>query len=244
MGQADWSNLSGGLTDDNARIGVTSGMAAPPNGGAYVFGMRSVENIAGAVGKYCLQANFSPTVKGGRITGALRRATLGASNGFAPFLFFCANGSSVSAIAYILGLSDESASHIELRKGAIADGLPAVSTVVPAASPNVLMRSTDSFSPDTWQHLRLDVIAQGTGDVILQVYRNDLGAHGVDSPVWTAVPGMEGPYQPTFAGFVDDALGVNTGSLPIVGGYAGYGTRFETANRGAYFDHIAIDRQL
>lgn len=244
MGASDWSNLSGGLTDDNARRGVTAGMTPPLNGGAYVFGMRSVEDVAGAVGLYCLQANFNPAVKGGRITGALRRSTIGAANGFAPFLFFSANGSSVSSIAYILGLSDEVASHIELRKGAISDGLPAVSVVDPDASPHVLMRSTDSFAPDTWQHLRLDVIAQGTGDVILQVYRNDLTVHGVDSPVWAAVPGMEGPFQPTFAGFVDDALAVNTGTAPIVGGRAGYGARFEVANRGVYFDHVSVDRQL
>lgn len=244
MGQADWADLSGGLTSDNARRGVTAGVTPPPNGGTYVFGARSVENVAGALGKYCLQTNFSPTAKGGRISGAVRRSSLGSPTGFAPFLFFCANGTAVTASAYLLGLSDEAAAHIELRKGAISDGLPGVSLVAPASAPNVLMRSTDTFAPDTWQHLRLDVIQQGTGDVILQVYRNDLGAHGVDSPVWTLVPGMEGPQYPNFAGFVDDALGVNSGSVPIVGGCAGYGARFETANRGVYFDHISIDRQL
>lgn len=242
MGQADWSDLSGGIT--TVRRGATAGTSPPPGGGTYCFGMRSVENVAGVFGKYALQTGFSPTDKGGRISGAVRRSSNGSSKDFAPFLFFCAQGTAAAASAYILGLSDENPSHIQLRKGAIADGLAAVSLVDPDVNPNVLMRSTDTFAPDTWQHLRLDVILQGTGDVILQVYRNDLTLHNVDSPVWAPVPGMEGPSYPTFEGFVDDALGVNSGTTPLPGGIIGFATRFETANRVAFFDHISVDRQL
>lgn len=243
MGKADWSTLSNGLTEDQVRRGATAGVTPAGGGGSYSFGMRSVENVAGAVGLFCLQTNFSPTSKGGRISGALRRATIGSAVGAAPFLFFCADGSEVNSQAYILGLSNESVSHIELRKGTIADGVPAVTSVVPNTSPNVLMRSANTFPPDTWQHLRLDVIVQGTGDVVLQVFRSDV-SNGLGSPVWMQVAGMEGPSYPTFLGFVDDALGVNTGTPPIAGGRAGYGARFETANRAVYFDHIAVDRQL
>jgi hypothetical protein len=248
MGQLDWGNLSGVLAPgSDALSGPTAGTTPPPGGGTYVFGMKSVQNVVGIVGKYCLQTNFSPTPtgKGGRISGAVRRSAVGAASGFAPFLFFSASGPAASANAYLLGLSDENPSHIELRKGAIADGLPAVVSLDPASSPNILMRSTDTFDAETWQHLRLDVIVQGTGDVILQVYRNDLGAHNVSSPVWQLVPGMEGAHYPTFAGFVDDALGVNTGTSPYsAGGHIGFASRFSTANRATYFDHIAIERQL
>lgn len=242
MGTSDWGVLSGGLTSDVKR-GPTAGTTPPNGGGSYVYGMHITENVQGAVGLYALQTNFSPMTKGGRISGALRRALVGSPSGFAPLLFFSAQGSAVSDNAYILGLSDEEACHIELRKGAISDGLPD-GVVDPDASPNILMRSTDTFAPDVWQHLKLDVIKQGTGDVILQVYRNDLNAHAVTSPVWSLVPGMEGPNYPTFAGFVDDALGVNTGSVPLVGGRAGFAGRFETANRVVWFDHVAIERQL
>lgn len=244
MGQSDWSNLSSGLT--GVSIGPTAGTSPPAGGGTYAFGMKSVEDVAGAVGKYCLQSNFSPIAsgKGGRITGALKRATLGSPAGFSPFLFFSAQGSGIADNAYVLGLSDEAACHIELRKGPIISGVPAVSLVAPAASPFVLMRSSATFAPDTWQHLRLDVIKQGTGDVVLQVFRSDLTEHNVDSPVWVAVPGMEGQQYPTINGFVDDALGVNTGSAPLSGGYVGFGCRFETANRAAYVDHVSVDRQL
>jgi hypothetical protein len=244
MAQSDWSTLTGGLTPDNVKRGVTAGVSPPAGGGTYAFGMRAVENVPGAVGLFCTQTDFSPMAKGGRITGALRRTSIGAASGFAPFLFFNAGGSAASSVAYILGLSDENPCHIQLRKGAIADGLAAVSLVDPDTNPNVLMRSTDTFLADTWQHLRLDVIKQGTDDVILQVYRNDLLVHNVDSPVWVLVPGMEGASYPTFIGFVDDALGVNTGTTPLGGGRAGFAARFETSNRAVYFDHVAVDRQL
>lgn len=246
MSQNDWGNLSGGLSDSDVLRGPTAGTPAPNGGGSHVFGFRSATDTKGAVGKYCLLDHFVPPttpMRGGRISGAVKRGALGASSGFAPFLFFSAQGTAIGSAAYMLGLSDEVATHIELRKGQISDGLPAPALVQPAVAPNILMRSTDTFPADTWQHLRLDVIVQGTGDVILQVYRNDLLAHAVTSPVWVAVPGMEGPFT-AFAGFVDDALGINTGSAPFTSGGMGFGARFENANRAVYFDHVSLDRQL
>lgn len=245
MAQNDWGSLSGGLTPTQVRSGPTAGAVAPNGGGNHVFAMRSVEATAGAAGIYALQTNFSPTPvgHGGRITAAIKRASLGASNGFAPFLFFCADSASVGAQAYLLGMSDETSSRIQLRKGLISDGLAAVSLVAPSAAPNVLMRSSDVFAADVWQHLRLDVIVQGTGDVLLQVYRNDLALHPVTGPVWAVVPGMEGPYA-GFRGFVDDSIGINTGSLPLTSGFAGLAARFETSNRACFYDVVSIDRQL
>lgn len=246
MSQSDWGNLSGGLSESDVLRGPTAGTPAPNGGGSHVFGFKSASDTKGAAGKYCLLPNFTPptpSMRGGRISGAIKRGSIGASSGFAPFLFFSSQGATIGSSAYLLGLSDEAASHIELRKGQIVDGLPAAPLVQPAVSPNILMRSTDTFAADTWQHLRLDVIVQGTGDVILQVYRNDLNAHSVSAPVWAAVPGMEGPYT-AFSGFVDDALGIATGSAPHTSGGMGFAARFEAANRAAFFDHISIDRQL
>lgn len=243
MGQADWAVLSGGLSDAEVRRGATSGMAAPNGGGSYVYGMHSVENVVGAAGLHCLQTNFNPMTKGGRVSGALKRSSLGGSNGFSPFLFIAAQGSGIASDAYLLGLTDETASHIELRKGSLAEGLPDA-VVDPDSAPHVLMRSTDTFAPDTWQHLRLDVVVQGNGDVLLQVFRNNLEALPVSAPIWELVPGMLGPFSEVFTGFVDDALGVTTGSLPYRGGRAGFGARFQAANRAVYFDHVAVERQL
>lgn len=246
MSKSDWSSLSGGIVDTNVRGGPTAGVTPPNGGGSHVYGMRMVDGTAGVAGLYCVINGFSPIASpalGGRVSGALRRNSLGATTGFAPFLFFAATGTTVAANAYILGLSDESASHIQLRKGPLAGGLAAVSAIAPATAPNVLMQSTNTFAPDQWLHLRLDVIVQGTGDVILQVYRNDLAAYSVASPVWTAVPGMEGAFT-AFAGFVDDALGTNSGSDPLIGGYCGFAARFEATNRVCYFDQLSLDRQL
>lgn len=247
MSQSDWADLTGGLTADQVARGPTAGMAAPNGGGSHVFGFRSVDNGVGAVGKYCVQQNFNPIAanRGGRITGAMKRPDGGTTQGFCPFFFFAAQAQSVTAVAYLLGLSDEAQSHIELRKGQIVDGLPAPALIQPNVSPNILMRSTDTFPADLWQHLRLDVIVQGTGDVILQVYRNDLTAHPVTSPLWQTVPGMEGPFQPSFAGFVDDTLSFQTGSLPLNGGgVVGYGAAFKAPSKAVYFDHVSIDRQI
>lgn len=245
MSHTDWSALTGGLTNEQVLGGPTAGTAPPNGGGAHVYGLRSVETAVGAVGLYCTQPNFAPTptMKGGRISGAMKRGKSGAANGFAPFFFFCAQGSDVSAAAYLLGLSDEDACHIELRKGPISEGLPAPAVIDPAVAPNILMRSADTFAPDSWVHLRLDVLVQGTGDVILQVFSNDLSRQSVTAPVWDLIPGMEGEIA-AFRGFVDDNLGVNTGSAPLTSGRIGFGAKFEQSNRVVYFDHIAVERQL
>lgn len=245
MSQSDWGVLSGSLVEASVKRGPTAGLVPPNGGGSHVFGFTSVDSEPGVVGLYCLQPNFSPVpgIRGGRITAAIRRTSIGAATGFSPFLFFAAQSAAVGGAAYILGLSDEASSKVQLRKGTISGGVAAVADVNPLAIPNTLMRSTNGYPADEWQHLRLDVVLQGTGDAILQVYRNNLQAHSVSSPVWEAIPGMEGPYS-AFAGFVDDALGVNTGSVPIAGGYMGFGARFDAANRATYFDHVTVDRQL
>lgn len=246
MAQTDWGTLSGGLSTPDVLSGPTAGFGTP-NGtsGNYVYGMRSTSDVPGAFGLYALQTNFSPTptARGGRISGVMKRGA-GAGVGFAPFLFFCATPAAVTGVGYMLGLSDEAASHIQLRKGILANGLASVAVPAPAVAPNVLLRSTDFFAADTWQHLRMDVIVQGTGDVIIQVLRNDLALHPASAPIWAAVPGMEGAFSPAFSGFVDDALGLNTGSVPLTSGYCGFGARFEVSGRAAFFDQIAIDRQL
>lgn len=249
MSQTDWGVLSNALASEAVRTGPTAGVITPNGGGTHCFGMRSIDSTVGAYGRYCLQPNFSPTppgtLGGGRITGALRRAALaGAADGFSPFLFFCAESTGVSTNAYILGLSNEAASYIELRKGLIIDGVPSVQIVDADASPNVLMRSTNTFAADTWQHLRLDVIVQGNGDVILQVFRNNLANQAVGAPLWESVPGMEGTNPSQVSGFVDDKLGVNTGTVPLTAGFIGFGCRFEAANRAAYVDHVTVDRQI
>lgn len=243
MAQANWSILTDSLAAPEVEHGVTAGVAKPNGGGNFVYGVNSTEIVDGVLALACNLANFIPMAKGGTISGAIKRGVSGGPTGFAPFLFIGHQGTNVSGVAYILGLSDADPYHIQLRKGPLTGGLPD-GVVNSNGGDHILMRSTEAFDPDTWHHLRLDMIVQGTGDVILQCYANDLGAHLVSNPTWVTVPGMEGPQAPIIAGFVDDALGINTGSAPNIDGRAGFGFRIEDVTRRAFVDYLELRRQL
>lgn len=233
MASTDWAELSGGLSEENVTRGVTAGATPPEGGGEFVYGFNSRNVVEGAVALHVDAVDFAPTAKGGSIRAALKRGTSAGSTGWSPFLFFCAGGDSVEDRAYVLGLEDAAAGRIVLRKAsAISEGVPE------ADATNSLRRSDDTFAVDTWLHLRLDVVVNDNGDVVLKVFRNDLVVHDVDNPVWEAVEGMDD--------FIDDALGVNDplGRLPYTSGYAGFGMAVEEQSRRAYFDHIQVYRQL
>lgn len=242
MAQSDWTFLTGVLTGSQVDRGVTAGVAKPNGGGNFVYGMNSLEIADGVVALTNNQVNFAPMLKGGSVRGAVKRGISGGAIGFAPFLFIGLQGTPVGSSGYILGLSDGDPSHVALRKGALTGGLPDTG-VDPDGADGILMRSTEAFDPDEWLHLRLDMIVQGTGDVILRCFRSDL-ANPVSAPVWAEIPGMEGPQSPTIAGFVDDALGINTGTAPHTSGRAGFGCRFEDVARRAFWDQLEVLRQL
>lgn len=120
-----------------------------------------------------------------------------------------------------------------LRKGALSAGLPDVAP----GTQGVLRRSTATSTPATWLHLRLDMVVNQNGDVLLQVFQNDLAAHPLGSaPSWQAVPGM--------SELVDDALGINSGSQPFTSGRAGFGFFTKDVTRRGFFDHVEVYRQL
>jgi len=243
MAEADWTELTGAPAVSEVKRGATAGIT-PPNGGeVFTYGVNSVEIVDAVVALSNNQVDFAPMAKGGSVRGAVKRGISGSPTGFAPFLFAGLGGTATADSGYILGLSDGDPHRIALRKGALTGGLPD-SVVDPAISPNILMRSSDTYEPDTWLHLRLDMIVQGTGDVILQCFQNDLTVNPVSAPVWVVVPGMEGPSSPLVSGFVDDVLGVNTGSAPFTSGRGGFGALVQDVTRRAFFDHLEIARQL
>jgi hypothetical protein len=143
---------------------------------------------------------------------------------YSPFLFLNLQGANVTDLGYFLGLTEEEPARIMLAKGALTGGLD------PSGS-NLLRLSAGSFAKGTWVHLRLDAIEQPSGDVLLKVFQNaDLATNPVTSPVWTAVSGM--------ADFTDDALGYNTGTVPLLTGRMGFAARMGTeSGRYVYFDH-------
>lgn len=239
MSETNWNFLSSSLAAASVARGVSAGFTVPNGGGSYVFGFHSLDSSAGAVGLYCNETDFSPLVDdsanaaGGSISGAIKRGTSGGATGFSSYFFIGLQGDTTADKGYLLGLSDNDPYEIILYKGAIANGLD------PTAD-GVLATSATTYNPDTWHHLRLDMIVNPNGDVVLNVYESDLDTYAVTAPTWVAVSGI--------SQFIDDALGVNSGlagntDLPYTGGRVGYGFTTEEAARRAYFDHVVVQRQ-
>jgi hypothetical protein len=232
MGQSDWDFMGDGLSQAQVDRGVTGGIARPNGGGNFLFGFNSLvapTDPGNSVALHVLGANFNPLASGGRITGALKRGTGAGKTGFSPFLFLLAQANSVNALAYMLGLEDADPNRIVLRKGYLNEGIPAADTS------NALRISTETFDWDVWHHLRLDAVVNATGDVVLKVFRSDLDTDPVDTPDWQSVAGMDD--------FIDDALGINSGSAPFTSGYVGFGMHVSEITRRGFFDHIEVFRQ-
>jgi hypothetical protein len=101
----------------------------------------------------------------------------------------------------------------------------------------VLLKSAASFAQATWVHLRLDVIVNTNGDVVLEGLPNDLAAHALGTPPdWQPVSGM--------VEFIDDQLGINSGSQPLTSGRGGFGCSVKDVTRRSYFDHVELFRQV
>jgi hypothetical protein len=101
----------------------------------------------------------------------------------------------------------------------------------------VLLKSAASFAQATWVHLRLDVIVNTNGDVVLKVFQNDLAAHALGTPPdWQPVSGM--------VEFIDDHLGINSGSQPLTSGRGGFGCSVKDVTRRSFFDHVELFRQV
>jgi hypothetical protein len=231
MSSSDWTYLNGGLDVAAVDRGVTAGIARPPGGGNFLFAFNSLTAATGSVGLFANLANFAPMAKGGSIRGCIQRGAGGGATGFSPFLFLCCQGTSVNDSAYLLGLSDDDPHRIVLKKGPIATGVPN------ADGNGVLLKSASSFTQSTWLHLRLDTIVNPNGDVVLKTYQNDLAQNPLGSiPQWEPVAGM--------AEFIDDQLGINSGSQPLTSGRAGFGFSVRDVTRRAYFDHIELLRQI
>lgn len=246
MGSSNWNELADGLDANHASpgrvlaVGPTAGEPGPPGGGAYTYGMRSMGATPGAFGLHTNQAGFSPVTPAPppddvpisqSIRGVLKRAASSGVPGVSAALYVCLETASLNSRGYILGLSDGDPSFIVLRKGVLAEGVPSV----PVGSLGVLRRSTEAVSIGEWAHLRLDAVLNTTGDVVLNVFRNDLSVNTIAAPVWEPVPGI--------TRVIDDPLGANTGSQPLLGGgFLGFAARFAAAGQRVHFDRLECIR--
>lgn len=233
MAEADFTLMTNSLSVASIDRAVTAGVARPNGGGSFVYGFNALDDTEGAAALLYNPVNFAPMAKGGSISAAFKRAGSGPTN-FAPFIFIGAQSALVSASGYLLGLSDEEASRIQLRKGALNVGMPNGDITTPPTN-GLLAQSTDTYAPSTYVHVKIDMIYNTNGDIVLNCYQNDLDANPVTAPVWTAIPGI--------SQFIDDALGVNSGSAPFTNGRVGFGFYKKATGRQAFFDYLVISRQ-
>ena len=224
--------MTGSVGTGITRRGVTSGTVKPAGGGTYVFGFNTVSATAGSVALYTSQGAFVPVASGGIITTAFCRGPSASPTQYSHYVFIGAQGTGLSDNAYMLGLSDNNPSSLVLRKGTIASGL----VDGEEGDAGIIRKSADTFTEGTWLHVRLDMIVNPSGDVILKVWQSDLSVNDVDAPVWAGVDGMDD--------FVDDALGINSGTAPYVSGYMGFGFQSAALSRRAFFDQITCARQV
>jgi hypothetical protein len=241
MAESDWTELTGVLAPASAVRAVTAGITPPNGGGSFIHGCNTLVNTSGMVGRFVNQTGFAPASKGGDVRGAMQRGVSTGNTGMSCFLWLCSGGADVSDQSYMLGLTDGDPAHIALVKGIMQNGLV---DDAPGSS-GVLARSTETIAVGTWVHLRLEAVVNASGDVVLNCYQNDLDTNAVTAPVWEKIPGMS-----DFSGgidataFIDDALGVNSGSLPFTSGRLGFGRVMSAQSRRTYFDHLEVQRQL
>jgi len=237
MAEADWAELTGtALGSGEVARGVSNAFTVPNGGTAFVFGFRSLTSATGFAGLYVDLANFKPiagTNKGGSIRAAMKKYAGPASS--APLIGLVKGTDPATAEGYLLGLSEGSSYYELLNKGVPSSGMD-------ASGSSVLRTSTSSYT-DTgdaasyWHHLRLDVLVNPHGEVVLNVYKNDLSAHAVTAPSWAAITGM--------GSYTDDSLGVLSGSLPFLDGFYAVFGHYTDNQSGAVslFDHVEVLRQ-
>jgi hypothetical protein len=233
MAQADWTELDLGLDTNSLKQGVTNGAVARPNGGGnFVFGFNSRVTTPGAAGLFVNLSNFAPMAKGCSIRGCIQRGLSGSPVNFAPFFFVSLGGTSVSDVGYLFGLEDADPHHIVFRKGDVATGLPSASI----GSQGIYAKSLATYANATWLQIRMDVIAEPNGDVLIQFFQSDLTANACTAPSWAPIPGM--------TSFLDDHLDVATGTDPLTSGYGGFAFATKDVTRRGYFDQLEVWRQL
>lgn len=235
MAETDFTLFGASAAD--IKRGVTAGITPPSGGGNFIFGFNSQVAAAAAVGLYYNAANFNPlrddaaNPTGGSVRGALKRGQSPSPTGYSIGLFIGLQGGSApteSDTGYFLGLADNDPAEIVLAKVSPSVGLDPTATTA-------LRVSSTTYLWDTWLDLRLDAIVNPNGDVVLKCFQSDLDTYPVTSPNWQPIGGMDD--------FIDDALGINSGSNPLAGGWGGWSFRAEQVNARGYIDHFEFHRQ-
>jgi hypothetical protein len=226
MAQNDLVEVTGNASTASILRGVSSSYPTAPGAGSNCFAFESQDNGTGVVALYFTMVGCNPTSMGAQISAALQRGPSAGLISFAPFVFCALTNPNAEGVAYILGLGDSDPSHIVLRKGDLASGLPDLAP----GTQGVLARSTATYPAETWYHLQLEVVLNSNGEVVICCYANDLTVNTVSSPVWLPIPGL--------ASFIDDPLGVNSGSPPLTAGRMGIGFHSSDVARVGLIDYV------
>jgi len=226
-----------GAAAASIKRGATTGQTVPNGGGHFTFGFNSVSDGAMATGLYYNLTKFAPlrddsdNATGGSVRCVMKRGpSAGSVLGYSVGLFINLTSTSESYKGYLLGLSNDDPSSIILAKAAPIAGLD------PTNSQTCLKLSSETFLVNTWVHLRLDSIVNPNGDVILKCFKNDLSINPCTSPNWQAIPGMDD--------YVDDALGVESSTDPLAGGYGGWFFQSSLAQSRGFVDMFEMSRQM
>jgi len=245
MGQPDWAEISGALSQSTLARVVTAAVAGPSGGNGFVYAYNSLDGtVTGAHGWFVNLAGFAPTGSGPAVAdggtsirGCVKRVSSPSNTGMSPFMFACLAGGaspSVNDWAYLLGLSDNAPYEIVLAKAPLVSGLRQDDENV-----TILRSSSNQYNmgDGLWHHIRLDAVVQPNGDVLLQCYENSLVTNPIGTaPSWQPIAGM--------SDFIDDAAQINTGSAPLWGGCAGFAFAVhETLNVRGAFDALQAGRQ-
>ena len=242
MSESNWDILVGGLEQGDVDRGTTEGIDPPNGGGTFLHGHHALTATPGGFGRYANDTAggvFSPMPKGGIAEGALNR--LGGGPDYSIFLFHLLQGTNIANEGYMLGLSP--GGKLILRKGPLIDGFPE-ETLDPTTN-GVLAISTQTFATGKWLHVQLGCIVQPNDDVVLVVKSSDPDVDNVTAPNFQPVPGMDAVDAVEGKAFIDDALGINTGSQPFVmDGRGGWGFVHNAQGSRAGTDHVRIAKQL
>jgi hypothetical protein len=226
VAQSNFAELTGVASTASIVRGVSTGRYAAPNGGgSRVFEFASQDNGTGGVALYCALPGVNPTAKGGQISAALQRGPSAGYDSFAVFLFAQLTNTNMAGVAYMLGLGNADPSHVVVRKGDLASGLPDLAP----GTQGVLARSSATYPVNVWYHLMLEIVVNAN-DVVINGYQSFPTLHPVGSPIWTPIPGL--------TSIIDDPLGVNTGSAPLTAGSMGYGFWSSDVARVGLVDYV------
>ena len=207
MAEADWTYLNDGLDIATVDRGVTAGIARPTGRRQLPLRLQLALGRRGSGGPVRQPRELRADGQG-RLDSRRRAARPGGGPPASRRSCSSAARATRSTTARTCSASPDDDPHrVVLRKGAVTVGLPT------ADGPGVLLKSAASFAQATWLHLRLDVIVNTNGDVVLNVFQNDLALHALGTPPdWQPVSGM--------VEFIDDHLGINSGSQPLTLGRA------------------------